>query len=199
MAPAIASLNFPSVSPIWIAVPAALVSLAVLLAVYVSMNWLRYRITRWRQRETLQQRDARVKAYTDRLLSPKSQQVEQRLGLLLPRRLLALYEDTDAVLMRDFEVVPAIKYSTEDSFWIGDFWPLDVDSLKNGWDMKEFGKGFCFASDGFGNCYWVPVNKERQHDTPVYFLSHDPWENLKAAESLEEFLSWPRRKIEKHK
>jgi hypothetical protein len=41
-----------------------------------------------------------------------------------------------------------------------------------------------------GNFYWVPVDEERESDAPVFFACHDPWGNEKAADSLEEFLSW---------
>jgi hypothetical protein len=53
-------------------------------------------------------------------------------------------------------------------------------------------KGFCFARDGCGNFYWIPVSETRQPDSPVYFACHDPWGNEKVADSLQEFLTWPR-------
>jgi len=53
-------------------------------------------------------------------------------------------------------------------------------------------KGFCFAADGCGNFYWVPVSDSRQPDARVFFACHDPWGNEKIADTLEEFLSWPR-------
>jgi hypothetical protein len=56
--------------------------------------------------------------------------------------------------------------------------------------LDEFGQGCCFATDGCGNFYWVPVNGTPQDDAPVFFACHDPYGNEKVANSLEEFFSW---------
>ena len=77
-------------------------------------------------------------------------------------------------------------------FGYGKFEPLDAEALKGKWYLSEFGKGLCFAGDGMGNYFWVPVTDARQVDSPVYFVCHDPWGNEKVADSLEEFLSWLR-------
>jgi hypothetical protein len=79
-----------------------------------------------------------------------------------------------------------------ESWWIADFVLLHKQDQEWTADLGEFGKGCCFAGDGMGNFYWVPVHSERKSDTPVFFMCHDPWANEKVAESLEEIFSWPR-------
>ena len=56
-------------------------------------------------------------------------------------------------------------------------------------DLREFGRGCCFAADGCGNFYWTPVSDTPQDDAPVYFACHDSYGNEKVANSLEEFFS----------
>ena len=113
-------------------------------------------------------------------------------GGLLPRRLVALYAQTDLLLVRNFKICAPGKDPSKESWWIGDFIPMTVEDQKWTCDLAEFGKGFCFAGDGMGNFYWVPVEAQRRDDAPVYFACHDPWGNEKVCHTLEEFLSWPR-------
>jgi hypothetical protein len=101
------------------------------------------------------------------------------------------------VLDRDFEVCAPGKDRGKDSWWIGDFVPLHTQDQMLTTDLTEFGNGCCFAGDGMGNFYWVPVDEERQSDAPVFFACHDPWGNEKVTDSLGEFRSWPRLPKEK--
>jgi len=143
-------------------------------------------------RETVSQRDARLKAWCLRMFHPKPDEVEASCGGLLPKRLLAMYEQTDLLLDRDFKICAPGKNRSRESWWIGDFIPLSAEDQKWTCDLTEFGKGFCFAGDGMGNFYWVPVEGERKDDAPVYFACHDPYGNEKVCDTLDEFLSWPR-------
>ena len=68
--------------------------------------------------------------------------------------------------------------------WEGQQYACDLELLANA-------KGFCFARDGCGNFYWVPVSDARHPDAPVFFACHVPWGTERIADSLEEFLSWP--------
>jgi hypothetical protein len=156
-------------------------------------------IARFRSRLTPAQINAASQAYRDRLLHPQQAQVEAELGALLPERLMAIYADKELVLNEGFDICPPGKDPKKSSLWIEDFLPLDWEGQQYTCDLELLAnaKGFCFARDGCGNFYWVPVSDIRQPDSPVFFACHDPWGNEKLADSLEEFLSWPRFSHEK--
>jgi len=139
------------------------------------------------------ERQQRQAAWRERMMRPEIEKVEELCGGKLPQRLVSMYShQQDFLLSHDFEVCAPDKDPKENSWWIGDFQPLTVQDQSLTCDLTKFGKGYCFAGDGMGNFYWVPVGNEQVKDTPVYFACHDPWGNEKVAESLEEFLSWPR-------
>lgn len=153
---------------------------------------LRDKIHAWKRRETPEQRAARTTKWRQRKLQPKREEVEKLYGGLLPQRLLEMYDDKELILKTDLDLCQPGKNPEEVALWIWEFEPLDAEALKGKWDLSEFGKGLCFAGDGMGNYFWVPVTDARQVDSPVYFVCHDPWGNEKVADSLEEFLSWLR-------
>jgi SMI1 / KNR4 family (SUKH-1) len=144
-------------------------------------------------REGQQELQAAREAFRRRLVLPQAAQVEQQMGGFLPERLVRLYEDHRIVLAEEVEIShPGPDNSSSE--WIEAFLPLDLESQKLTIDLAEqgWGKGFCFATDGAGNFYWVPLSETRQADAPVFFASHDPYGNQQVAASLDEFLSWPR-------
>jgi hypothetical protein len=164
------------------------------IALPVLLLWLRDRVRDWRRRKTPAQVQAHASAYRNRLLNPNQNSIETKMGGLLPDSLLALYADHALVLAGGFEIRSPHLGPKQFGDWIQEFLPLDIESQQYTWDLQEagWGKGFCFAADGMGNFYWVPVTAARQPDSPVFFACHDPWGNEKVADSLEEFLSWPR-------
>ncbi len=167
----------------------AIFVLLVLLPMFIL--WTRDRIRCLIRRETPQKRDARLEAWRERMLHPKPEEVEALCSGLLPQRLLDMYNDFNLLFRHDFEVCAPAKNPQKESWWIGSFVPLDSEGQKLTTDLSEFGKGCCFAGDGMGNFYWVPVDSERTSDAPVFFACHDPWGNERVADSLQEFLSWP--------
>lgn len=168
--------------------------LALFLALPVSILWLRDKIFNSSRKRTPQQIQAGWDAYRERLLHPQQANVEAELGALLPQRLLGLYADKELLLSQQFDVCPPGKDPKKAKEWIENFLPLDSEGQKYTCDLELLAeaKGFCFAADGCGNFYWVPVSVTRQPDSRVFFACHDPWGNEKVADSLDEFLSWPR-------
>jgi hypothetical protein len=151
-------------------------------------------IRRWRtMRQGPEEQQAEREAFRRRLIQPQAAQVEQGMGGFLPERLITLYEDQQTVLAEEVEI--SRPGSGDSGDWIEAFLPLDLESQKFTVDLPEqgWGKGFCFATDGAGNFYWVPLSEMRQADAPVFFACHDPYGNQEVAASLEEFLSWPRK------
>lgn len=158
----------------------------------VFILWLRDKIRGRIRRESPEQRDLRLEAWRQRMLHPEIEAVEESCGGKIPARLIAMYSDHELMFKCDFEVSPPGKDPKRDSWWISEFVPMTVEDQNWTADLTEFGKGCCFAGDGMGNFYWVPVETDRKNDAPVYFACHDPWGNEKVADGLDDFLSWPR-------
>jgi len=169
----------------------------IIFAPAVFILWLRDKIHNRLARESPEERSLRMEEWRQRMLHPEVQAVEESCGRKLPQRLIAMYSDHELIFKRNFDICPPGKNPKKDSWRIAEFIPLTVEDQKSTWDLSEFGSGFCFATDILGNFYWIPVDAERKSDAPVYFVCHDPWGNEKVAESLGEFLSWPRVAITK--
>jgi len=168
--------------------------LSVVFVLFVIVSVTRRLIHHFRFRQTPEQLQAARDAFRARLVHPNATQVEQGIGALLPQSLLTLYEDHQMVLTEQIEIAHPNPSSDEPAEWIEAFLPLDLESQKYACDLagQGWGKGFCFATDGAGNFYWIPANEARQADAAVFFANHDPIANEKVADTLDEFLSWPR-------
>jgi hypothetical protein len=168
-----------------------LVLALLLLAIVLSGRRLLHQL---RNRMTPEEVRAARDAFRNRLVHPNSGAVEEALGAFLPERLLTLYRDHPTVLLEQVEIRRPGDESKDASEWIEAFLPLDAETHKlTAASFKpEQGKGFCFATDGSGNFYWVAANAERRQDAPVFFTAADSPLSEQVAASLEEFLSWPR-------
>ncbi|MGB7282774.1 MAG: SMI1/KNR4 family protein [Candidatus Acidiferrum sp.] len=174
--------------------------LVVVLILYAAVSGSRYFLRRMRNRLSPEEHQAARDSFRNRLVHPHTEEVEQGIGGLLPQRLLALYDDHQTILTEQLEIRrpdPDPNNFTEPknpAEWIEAFLPLDLESHKLTVDLPSqgWGKGFCFATDGEGNFYWIPASDARQQDGPVFFAHTDPIANEQVAGSLDEFLSWPR-------
>ncbi len=174
--------------------------LVVAFMLFVAVYGTRRLLHQYRNRLTPEQRQAARDSFRNRLVHPNPAQIEQGIGALLPQRLIALYEDHLTILHEQIEIRrPAANPENpaepqNPAEWIEAFLPLDLESQKYALDLpgQGWGKGFCFATDGEGNFYWIPANETRQPDAPVFFAHADPLANEQVAPSLDEFLSWPR-------
>jgi hypothetical protein len=140
-------------------------------------------------------------AFRSRLIHPNPAEVEQGIAALLPQRLLTLYEDHQTLLTERLEIRSPNSPSDAPSEWLESFLPMDMASQKLTIDFaaQGWGQGFCFATDGAGNFYWVPASDNRKFDSPVNFASRsssrsaeNSFTTEQVAVSLDEFLSWPR-------
>ena len=171
-----------------------LVGVLILVDVGIAYYFLRREISAWRRGDNpwaaLRTR-RRLRAYRKRLLAPQPHLVEQSLGALLPKRLLALYNDKETILANEFYVHPEITHPESQHFYVVEFLPLDAESQQELKDMSAFGKVFCFAR-GDESYFWLPLNENRQKDAPVYQISLEDGQNIRVADSLEQFLGWAR-------
>jgi len=168
---------------------------SLFVAVPVLLLWFRDRLRgRRHPHRSPEERIAQARKARESFLHPNPDIVESELGGLLPERLITLYRDEISELSGMLEIRPPSLEPKAFGEFIQEWLPLNIESQKYTVDLEEanWGKGFCFAADGTGNFYWVPVGSTRQPDAPVYFACHDPWGNEKIADSLDEFLSWPR-------
>ncbi len=174
--------------------------LVVAFAIFVAVFGARRLLHQFRNRLTPEQLEAARDSFRSRLVHPHAEQVEQGIGALLPERLLTLYDDHQTVLTEQLEIRRPdtdprnFTEPKNPAEWIEAFLPLDLESYKLAINLpgQGWGKGFCFATDGEGNFYWVPATGVRQTDAPVFFAHTDPVANEQVAASLDEFLSWPR-------
>src|SRR5580698_11521821 len=174
--------------------------LVVAFMIFVAVVGGRRLVHQVRNRLTPDQIQAARDSFRSRLIHPNSSQVEQGIAASLPERLITLYDDHQTVLAEQIEIRrPAANPENPAELqnpaeWIEAFLPLDLESQKYTLDLAEQGcsKGFCFATDGEGNFYWIPANETRQADAPVFFAHTDPVLNEQVADSLDELLTWPR-------
>jgi hypothetical protein len=185
--------------------------LAGALILLVAILGVRHFLHQMRSRQTPEQRQAARDSFRSRLVHPKPAEVEQGIGGLLPQRLLALYDDHQTILGEQIEIRippsertdgggpgnvkdPGAEAEKDAAEWIEAFLPLDLESQKFTVDLPALGlgRGFCFATDGSGNFYWIPAKETREADAPVFFVCADPQGNAQVANSLNAFLSWPR-------
>src|SRR5271155_199408 len=174
--------------------------LVVAFLIFVAVVGGRRLLHQYRNRLSPEQRQAARDAFRRRLVHPNPTEVEQGIGAYLPERLLSLYGDHETILTEEIEIrrpAPNPERPLEPqnpAEWIEAFLPLDLESQKYTLDLdaQGWGKGFCFATDGEGNFYWVPADDTRSPDARVYFAHTDPLSNEQVATSLDELLSWPR-------
>jgi hypothetical protein len=174
--------------------------LVVAFVLFVAVVGARRLVHQFRNRQSPEHLQAAREAFRSRLIHPNAAQVEQGIAAYLPQRLLTLYEDHATILTEQIEIrrpIPNPENPLEPqnpAEWIEAFLPLDLESQKYTLNLRAqgWGIGFCFATDGEGNFYWVPANDTRLPDAPVFFAHTDPVLNEQVAASLDELLSWPR-------
>jgi hypothetical protein len=168
--------------------------LAVAFLLLFAASGVRRFFHQLRNRQSPEQLQAARELFRNRLIHPNPSDVEKGIGGFLPQRLIDFYADHPTVLTEEIEIHRPGGDGEQSSEWIEAFLPLDLESQKYTVDVAQqgWGKGFCFATDGAGNFYWVPVSDTRQPDGPVFFACHDPFGNEQVAATLEEFLSWRR-------
>jgi hypothetical protein len=168
--------------------------LSVAFVLFVIFTAIRRSLNRGKDPRTKEELLAAREAFRSRLQHPNAAQVEQGMAAFLPQRLLTFYDDHHTILAEQIEIRRPNANPEDSAEWIEAFLPLDLESQKYACDPagQGWGKGFCFATDGSGNFYWVPLSDTRQPDAPVFFASLDPRANEKVAGSFDEFLCWPR-------
>jgi hypothetical protein len=156
----------------------------VMVALAAGILLVRDRFFGPRDRSPEELEDAQI-AWEARLLAPDWPAVERQLGRPAPAVLRELYADHVLLQSTPFSV----SRPAGDAEWdIHSFQPADGRG-----DHFEIPPGaFCVANTVFGDPYYVDF-AAGSDDGPVSLRYHDGSDVERIAESLTEFLSWPRR------
>jgi hypothetical protein len=140
-------------------------------------------------------REARRKAEQGvtltRLLAPHWEMVEGHLKRPVPEVVRSLYANKDLITSFDLLVLPP---GTEDRYegWnINEFVPADLQTIVMTMETIPYGT-LCFATNEYGDPYYVQIGAEADGDGPVYVHYHDGGDTELVAPSLKKFLSWKR-------
>ena len=166
------------------------VQLAVLLGAIASIlgafAW--YLAPRWPARKKRQQQVEQSRQRDrERMLHPRFSDIELRFDWRVPQQIRELYQDQDTILRTHFYVLDPVE---EQAAWfIAAFVPADLDAVQEWW--PPLGDAFVFARAVGGCCYFVPTRN--LHPTPLpVFLRYGSGDIVRVADTLEDFLGWPR-------
>jgi hypothetical protein len=174
---------------------AAFGPLIIAAVLFLFVMGVRGVVTGFKSRVSPEEISAAREAYQGRLLNPQPAEVERELGKKLPERLLHLYEDKTTIQSGGFKVEKPGNTRWRTVRWpVYCFEPLDTEALGELPFEEELGPGFCFATTGRACWYWTAACDQRAKDSPVLFLDYDGGRSHgdKVADTLDEFLSWPR-------
>jgi hypothetical protein len=77
--------------------------------------------------------------------------VEKICGGLLPSRLKVAYQEGKIILSEGVELIAPAENAKSRYYFVAQFVPLDADGQNHTTELRDFGRGCCFAADGMGN------------------------------------------------
>jgi len=132
--------------------------------------------------------------YWARFNQPDFAALESHLGRALPVQFRRLYSDSQMVLAKEFAVIPPESDGVHEDWPINCFFPADKQAIIDMWPDEFLNTSYVpFATDGCGGLYYLELEAGTEQDAPVCFYHYDGDIHTEAAESLGEFLSWPRK------
>jgi hypothetical protein len=127
------------------------------------------------------------------LLNPDWNAYERATGRRPPEVLRRLYANVDLVTAEDLVVTVPDRGDSPLAWEIAGFEPVRKDARAPAWpDMPS--SAFHFASNWYGDPYYVVIGERPDGDGSVYVRVHDAEDAEVVAPSLAEFLSWPRHR-----
>lgn len=152
---------------------------AVILGIYAGGNWLL-----WHLKKPKPPSEESVRRYSERLLNPRWEELEDHFGRAIPDAIKNLYARTELIKRRDFE----ITNESGKSYEIAEFLPADLENLNRIWSDLKNPKCFPFATDSMGDCYYVLMDGDKSGDCPVMCYHHDGSDHESINMFLEEFV-----------
>ena len=145
-----------------------------------------------RESRRAEQQRAEREDYDARLRAPRSEVVETALGRSVPAVLRELYADEALVTSGDLLVFDPGRTGDGEAAWnINQFTPADEEAIHP--ELESIPDGaFSFASNEFGDPFYVRLGELPDGDGRVFVHYHDGGDTEEVAPSLRVFLSWPR-------
>ena len=132
-------------------------------------------------------------AYEARLLAPQWELIEVRLGRAVPAVLRTLYADRALITSGDLLIFDPARGLDPNLAWnVNEFIPADEDAISAEFVSVPTG-AFAFASNEFGDPFYVQLGERPDGDGRVYVHYHDGDDTELVAPTLRDFLSWDRR------
>jgi hypothetical protein len=164
--------------------------IALAAGILWGLNWITLR------RAARASAPADERSREERLKSPDWDAFRGRFACAPPPSLRALCADHERLLMTGFDVIPPDADDADAEAWsVQSFTPIDARAFESRWDGLDDDL-LEIASDDMGNVYLVRITGQAGDPLPVRFFMHDGDGELEpVADSLEDFLRWPRRAV----
>ena len=128
-----------------------------------------------------------------KLLNPDWEGYERKSGRRSPAVLRRLYADADLVTAEDLVVTVPDRAESPLAWEIAAFEPVHADRRAQGSEDVP-PSAFHFAANWYGDPYFVLLGERPDGDGRVYVRFREAEEPELVAQSLAEFLSWPRHR-----
>jgi hypothetical protein len=174
-------------------VPLLLIVLVLPLVIGILLVRDRYRA--WKMRKTPEQVAAERQDLLRRLRNPEWAAIEHALGRPVPDMLKQLYADPAWTSGEEFRVFsPFDETESADERSTIVLSPATVESLARleSIDMEVFQ----FGTDQFGDPYGVQLFELADGDGAIYLHMLDGDSVIRVADSLADFLRWPRQRVD---
>ena len=129
----------------------------------------------------------------DRLLNPDWDAYERMTGHRVPPVVRQLYADVELITAEDLVVTVPGRPESPLAWEIAGFEPVHRGGVDESW-VAVPATAFHFASNWYGDPYYVMLGERPDGDGRVYVRFHDGDDLELVAPSLAEFLSWPRHR-----
>lgn len=146
------------------------------------------------QKHANEYREKRAQEVRVGFMNPDPSELARKLGHQLPAALLRMHANRALGEEREFEVIAPPEFGADGGRWsVQWFLPLTPASLA-AHDMDELAGCMPIAEDFEHNAYYIDVASGAD-DPAVRWFGYETGQHLLVADSLSEFLTWPRRPV----
>lgn len=146
------------------------------------------------QKHAKEYRERREREVRVGFMNPDPSELARKLGHPLPAALLRMHANRGIGEEREFEVIPPPEFGADGGRWsVLWFLPLTPASIDEH-DMTELAGCMPIAEDFDHNAYYIDVASGAD-DPAVRIFFYETGQHLLVADSLSDFLSWPRRPV----
>ena len=135
---------------------------------------------------TQEEHERQRREFEARLARPQWSQLISHFGCDIPPAIERLYADTERLHRDSFYVVPPDAVDESEHHFIARFEPADLATIRQAC-LPRSRESFPFASDDFGNYYFVDLTVQ---GLCVHYVDHDGGDVSTVAGQLDTFLNW---------